>query len=166
MPVREILLLGNPLLWCPSQNVSDIRSSETRQLIGDLAETLSDFRYHQGFGRAIAAPQIGEHRRIIFVKMAGSAQPMPLINPTILRASREMIELWDDCFSFPELMVRVRRHLEITVRYTDEYGSQQTATIRDDLSELLQHEIDHLDGILATDRAINTRSFALRSVVK
>jgi len=166
MPVREILLLGNPLLWRPSQNVGDIRSTETRQIIGDLAETLSDFRDHRGFGRAIAAPQIGEHRRIIFIKMAGSAQPMPLINPTILRASREMMELWDDCFSFPELMVRVRRHLEITVRYTDEYGSEQTATIRDDLSELLQHEIDHLDGILATDRAINTRSFALRSVVK
>jgi peptide deformylase len=166
MPVREILLLGNPLLWRPSQNVSDIRSSETRELIGDLAETLSDFRLRRGFGRAIAAPQIGEHRRIIFVKMSESAHPMPLINPTILRGSREMIEMWDDCFSFPELMVRVRRHLEITVRYTDEYGSQQTATLRDDLSELLQHEIDHLDGILATDRAINARSFALRNVVK
>jgi peptide deformylase len=166
MPVREILLLGNPLLWRPSQNVNDIRSTETRELIGDLAETLSDFRLRQGFGRAIAAPQIGEHRRIIFVKMSVSAQPMPLINPTILRASREVMEMWDDCFSFPELMVRVRRHLEITVRYTDEYGSQQTATLRDDLSELLQHEIDHLDGILATDRAINARGFALRSVVK
>jgi peptide deformylase len=166
MPVREILLLGNPLLWRPSQNVSDIRSSETRELIGDLAETLSDFRLRRGFGRAIAAPQIGEHRRIIFVKMSESAHPMPLINPTILRGSREMIEMWDDCFSFPELMVRVRRHLEITVRYTDEYGSQQTATLRDDLSELLQHEIDHLDGILATDRAINPRGFALRTVVK
>jgi len=166
MPVREILLLGNPLLWRPSQNVNDIHSSETRQLIGDLAETLSAFRSRWGFGRAIAAPQIGEHRRIIFVKLAGSAQPMPLINPTILRASREMMELWDDCFSFPDLMVRVRRHCEITVRYTDEYGSQQTAAFCDDLSELLQHEIDHLDGILATDRAINERSFALRSVVK
>jgi peptide deformylase len=166
MPVREILLLGNPLLWRPSQNVNDIRSTQTRELIGDLAETLSDFRLRRGFGRAIAAPQIGEHRRVIFVKMSESAHPMPLINPTILRASREMMEMWDDCFSFPELMVRVRRHLEITVRYTDEYGSQQTATLRDDLSELLQHEIDHLDGILATDRAINARSFALRSVVK
>ncbi len=166
MPVREILLLGNPLLWHPSQNVNDIRSTETRGLIGDLAETLSDFRLRQGFGRAIAAPQIGEHRRLIFVKMSESAQPMPFINPTILRASREMMEMWDDCFSFPELMVRVSRHLEITVRYTDEYGSEQTATLRDDLSELLQHEIDHLDGILATDRAINPRGFALRSVVK
>jgi peptide deformylase len=166
MPVRDILLLGNPLLWRPSQNVNDICSTETRELIGDLAETLSDFRLRRGFGRAIAAPQIGEHRRIIFVRMSESAQPMPLINPTILRASREMMEMWDDCFSFPELMVRVRRHLEITVRYTDQYGSQQTDTLRDDLSELLQHEIDHLDGILATDRAINARSFALRSVVK
>ncbi|MBO0720984.1 MAG: peptide deformylase [Blastocatellia bacterium] len=166
MPVREILLLGNPLLWCPSQKVNDIHSTETRQLIGDLSATLSDFRQRWGFGRAIAAPQIGEHRRLIFIKLAGSAQPMPLINPTIVRASREMMELWDDCFSFPELMVRVRRHVEITVRYLDDYGSEQTATYRNDLAELLQHEIDHLDGILATDRAINSRSFALRSVVK
>jgi peptide deformylase len=166
MPVREILLLGNPLLWRPSQNVNEIRSRKILEVIQDLAETLSDFRLRHGFGRAIAAPQIGEHYRAIFVKMSESAPPMPLINPTIIRASREMMEMWDDCFSFPELMVRVRRHLEITVRYTDEYGSQQTATIRDDLSELLQHEIDHLDGILATDRAINSRSFALRGVVK
>ncbi|MCI0337485.1 MAG: peptide deformylase [Acidobacteria bacterium] len=166
MPVREILLLGNPQLWHPSQTVSNVRSGETQEIISDLAETLSDFRHRQGFGRAIAAPQIGEHRRIIFVKLSDGAQPMPLINPTIIRASREMMEIWDDCFSFPELMVRVHRHHEVLVRYTDEYGSQQTITLSGDLSELLQHEIDHLDGILATDRAKDTRSFALRRVIK
>ncbi len=166
MPVREILLLGNPQLWHPSQSVSKIRSRETEEIINDLAETLSDFRHRQGFGRAIAAPQVGEHRRIIFVKMSESAEPMPLINPTIVRGSREMMEMWDDCFSFPDLMVRVRRHAEILLRYTDEYGSQQQMSLRGDLSELVQHEIDHLDGILATDRAVDSRSFALRTVVK
>jgi len=166
MPVREILLLGNPQLWHPSQHVAHARSRDTQEIIKDLAETLSDFQYHQGFGRAIAAPQIGEHRRILFVKMSDSAEPMPIINPILVRASREMIELWDDCFSFPDLMVRVKRHVEIVVRYTDEYGSQQVITLRGDQSELLQHEIDHLNGILATDRAIDPRSFALRSVVK
>jgi peptide deformylase len=166
MPVREILLLGNPLLWRPSQRVVDIRSSGTQEIIDDLAATLAEFQHRKGFGRAIAAPQIGEHRRIIFVKMSESAQPISLINPSIIRASREMMEMWDDCFSFPDLMVRVRRHCEIVLRYTDEYGSQQQITCRGDLSELLQHEVDHLDGILATDRAIDARSFALRSVVK
>jgi peptide deformylase len=82
-----------------------------------------------------------------------------------VRASYEQMELWDDCFSLPNLMVRVRRHLEIDVRFLDQHGEQRLLTARDDLSELLQHEIDHLEGILATDRAIDSRSFAMRSEV-
>jgi peptide deformylase len=164
MAVREILLLGNLQLWQPSSVVTDVHATETREIIGDLAATLADFCQRQGFGRAIAAPQIGAHRRILFVKMTdGSFGPAPLINPKIIRASDDMMELWDDCFSFPDLMVRVRRHVEIDVRFTDEHDHSQIITARGDLSELLQHEIDHLDGILATDRAIDARSFALRS---
>ncbi|HYE73344.1 MAG TPA: peptide deformylase, partial [Blastocatellia bacterium] len=105
-------------------------------------------------------PQIGAHKRIIFIN---TGNPFALINPQIIQASREEMELWDDCFSFPDLMVRVRRHVEITVQYQDEHGVEQQMTVQNDLSELLQHEIDHLDGILATDRAIDARSFALRS---
>ena len=168
MAVREILLLGNPQLWQPSQTITDVRTTETKEVISDLAATLENFRASHGFGRAIAAPQIGAQRRILFVNMPackgdGSFGPAPLINPQIVRASDAMMELWDDCFSFPELMVRVRRHVEIDVAYLDESGDQQLVTARGDLSELLQHEIDHLDGILATDRAIDGRSFALRS---
>lgn len=163
MAVREILLLGNPQLWQPSALVTDVRARETQEIISDLAATLADFRARQGFGRAIAAPQIGAQQRMIFVNMG---EPLPLINPSIVRASSEMMELWDDCFSFPDLMVRVRRHVEIEVRYTDAYGATHLLTANNDLSELLQHEIDHLDGILATDRAIDARSFALRSEVE
>ncbi|MEP7339460.1 MAG: peptide deformylase [Acidobacteriota bacterium] len=167
MPIREILLLGNPQLWQPSQAVTDVRATETKEVISDLAATLENFRAGHGFGRAIAAPQIGAHCRILFVNMpacngAGSFGPTPLINPQVVRASDAMMELWDDCFSFPDLMVRVRRHVEIDVAYLDEGGEQQLVTARGDLSELLQHEIDHLDGILATDRAIDARSFAMR----
>jgi peptide deformylase len=166
MPAREILLLGNPLLWQTSLRVTDVRATETQQVISDLAATLADFRAGHGFGRAIAAPQIGAHRRVLFVNMHdGSFGPAPLINPQIVRASTKTMELWDDCFSFPELMVRVRRHVEIDVAYLDESGESKRVTARGDLSELLQHEIDHLDGILATDRAIDARSFALRSEV-
>lgn len=163
MAVREILLLGNPQLWQPSVPVNDFQARETQEIISDLAATLADFRAREGFGRAIAAPQIGAQKRIIFVKMG---EPLPLINPSIVRASGEMMELWDDCFSFPDLMVRVRRNVEIQVRYTDAHGATHLLTANDDLSELLQHEIDHLDGILATDRAIDARSFALRSEVE
>ena len=163
MAVREILLLGNPQLWQPSAPVTDVHARETQEIISDLAATLADFRARQGFGRAIAAPQIGAQQRMIFVNMG---EPLPLINPSIVRASNEMMELWDDCFSFPDLMVRVRRHAEIEVRYTDAHGATHLLTANSDLSELLQHEIDHLDGILATDRAIDARSFALRSEVE
>jgi peptide deformylase len=163
MAVREILLLGNPQLWQPSAPVTDIHGRETAETISDLAATLADFRARRGFGRAIAAPQIGVQRRIIFVNLG---QAMPLINPNMVRASGEQMELWDDCFSFPDLMVRVRRQVEITVRYQDEHGATHLLTARHDLSELLQHEIDHLDGVLATDRAIDARSFALRSEIE
>src|SRR5262245_4069120 len=163
MPVREILLLGNPELWHPSAPISNAKSPETRGLISDLASTLGDFRERSGYGRGIAAPQIGVHRRVIFIEIG---EAMPMINPKIVRASREMMELWDDCFSFPELVVRVRRHVEVDVNYIDEYGDQKVIKANGSLSELLQHEIDHLDGILATDRAIDNRSLALRTVVK
>jgi peptide deformylase len=165
MAVREILLLGNPQLWQPSAAVAEIHSTETQTLVADLADTLADFRLRNGFGRAIAAPQIGAPQRMLFVNMRDGSEPFALINPQIVRASYEQMELWDDCFSLPNLMVRVRRHLEIDVRFHDQHGKERLLTARDDLSELLQHEIDHLEGILATDRAIDSRSFAMRSEV-
>lgn len=165
MPVREILLLGNPQLWQPSSEITAIQTPQTLALIADLADTLADFRLRNGFGRAIAAPQIGVQQRMLFVDMQNGSAPFALINPHIVRASYEQMELWDDCFSLPNLLVRVRRHLEIDVRYLDQTGAEHLLTATDDLSELLQHEMDHLDGILATDRAIDSRSLAFRSEI-
>lgn len=162
MPIRDILILGNPQLWQPSQSVADIHSRTTQDLLQDLSETLANFRATNGFGRAIAAPQIGQHQRMIYTNVNGG---FALINPVITHASDEMFELWDDCFSLPNLMVRVRRHVEITVAFTNEHGVANSLTVNNDLAELFQHEIDHLDGILATDRAINGRSFAMRSEI-
>jgi peptide deformylase len=163
MPVREILLLGNEQLWQRSEPVTRVESRETQEIIRDLAETLGEFRARKGFGRAIAAPQIGVSRRIIFVN---TGEPMPMINPVITHTSDELMELWDDCFSFPDLMVRVRRHYEISVTYRDGLGRLQMLNASGSLSELLQHEIDHLDGILAVDRAIDGRSLALRQEIE
>lgn len=162
MPIREILLLGNQELWHSSDIVADVTSAETHEIIRDLSETLADFRDANKFGRAIAAPQIGVRQRIIFTNVKGG---FALINPVIKEVSQEMFELWDDCFSLPNLLVRVKRHYEIKVDFTDEHGSAQSLTFQNDLSELFQHEIDHLDGILATDRAIDRRAFAMRSEV-
>jgi peptide deformylase len=165
MPVREILVLGNPQLWQPAQAISEVHATETQRLITDLADTLADFRLRNGFGRAIAAPQIGESRRVLFVNLRDGSEPFALVNPHIVRASFDLMELWDDCFSLPNLLVRVRRHLEIDVSFTDQHGVERQLTARNDLSELLQHEIDHLEGILATDRAIDNRSLAMRSEI-
>ena len=161
MAVRDILLLGNPLLWQPAAPVVP-GSVEVRGIVSDLAATLADFRERRGFGRAIAAPQIGQSSRIVFLNVG---EPRALLNPTIVTRSDEQMELWDDCFSFPDLLVRVRRSVEITVRYQDEHGAERELHARNQLAELLQHEIDHLDGILATDRALDPRSIAMRCEV-
>ena len=129
----------------------------------DLSETLAAFRESTGYGRGIAAPQIGQLRRIIFVRMQPSGFCGALINPEIAWASDSQIELWDDCFSFPDLMVRVSRAAQIRVDYFDDRGAKQRIEAEGDLSELLQHEIDHLDGILAVQRAVSPQAFAIRA---
>jgi len=91
------------------------------------------------------------------------AYVMMFKDPVVAALSQEMIELWDDCMSFPDLLVRVRRHACFTMTYHDENWREHQLRIDGVLSELLQHEIDHLDGVLAVSRAIDGASFALQS---
>jgi peptide deformylase len=163
MPEREILQLGNSLLWQRSALVSDIAASRTQNLIGDLRDTLAVFRERTGFGRGIAAPQIGDGQRIIFIRMQPAGFNGALVNPQIVWSSPERMELWDDCFSFPDLMVRVSRAARIRVDYQDDGGAAQTIEAEGDLAELLQHEIDHLDGILAVDQAVAPHALMTRA---
>src|SRR5689334_24685780 len=113
MPQRDILQLGNPLLWQPSARATDIAANQTQALIRDLSDTLAGFRERTGFGRGIAAPQIGALQRIIFIRMQPAGFTSALVNPEIVWSSPERMELWDDCFSFPDLMVRVSRAIRI-----------------------------------------------------
>ena len=149
------------MLWTPAAP-ADPASRDIKELCDDLGATLAEFREKKGFGRAIAAPQIGKLVRVVFL---GVGEPRPLLNPRIVWQSTEQMELWDDCFSFPDLMVRVRRAAWVKVAYQDEHGAERELDAKNQLAELLQHEIDHLDGVLATDRAIDGRSFAMRSEV-
>jgi len=162
MPAREILLLGNPTLMQTSAEITDPAAPETQTLVRDLDHTLAAFRAERGFGRGIAAPQIGRLQRVISVRMFDESFAGPLINPAIAARSDNTIEMWDSCFSFPDLLVRVSRASEITVNYTDQHGQSQTLDADSDLAELLQHEIDHLDGILAVHRAITPAAFMTR----
>ena len=162
MAEKEILRLGNPGLWKVCATVKNTDSAETWQIILDLKDTLEDFKKKNGFGRAIAAPQIGILKRIIYVDFPKAKISGAMINPKIIWQSPEKIQLWDDCFSFPELLVKVERTKEIKVEYLCGDGKNHSVAAKGDLSELLQHEIDHLDGILAVQRAIDGKAFAFR----
>ena len=80
--------------------------------------------------------------------------------------SKNIIEVWDDCLCFPDLLVRVKRHNSCRISYQDEDWKTKEMWLDSDLSELLRHEFDHLDGILAVSRAIDGQSFALKSQKK
>jgi len=159
MAVRDILLLGDPKLY---EVCAELRREELDTLPGivtDLHDTMMDFRERHGAGRAIAAPQIGVMKRIVYMNIDA---PVVFVNPVIDEKSDERITLWDDCMSFPNLLVRVERHRRCRVAWRDEHWEPHTRHLHDDLSELLQHECDHLDGILAVSRAIDSRSFKWR----
>ena len=160
MTVREIYLLGNPKLYERSDPVEAEDLQALRATVEDLHDTLLDFRKRYGAGRAIAAPQIGLTKRLIYMFIH---EPVVFINPSLKDLSPEMIEVWDDCMCFPDLLVKVRRHKQCTIRFKDLQWNDRAMTLTDDLSELLQHEYDHLDGILAVSRAIDGRSFALKN---
>jgi len=163
MPVRTVLQLGDPLLRQKADPVANVTAPEIRSLIRDLADTLAHWRAETGYGRGIAAPQIGVLQRVIFLKLPGE-EPWPLINPEIVARSDEKIIVWDACLSFLSIFMQVERHREITVHYQDLSGRTLTVQAGEErnLSELLQHEIDHLDGILAIDRVIDVKTICTR----
>jgi len=150
---KPVLLLGNPTLRMHSEPVDDFADESLERDVAALKEALEDFRSRNGFGRGIAAIQIGIARRMIALNLGGGL--FVVVNPRIVRRSPEAFRMWDDCMSFPDLVVRVERHCSIDVEYFDEGGNRKEWLGLDQAtSELLQHEIDHLDGVLAIDRAI------------
>lgn len=163
MPVRPVLQLGDPLLRKKAAKVADPTARGIHDLVQDLADTLAQWRSATGYGRGIAAPQLGELRRVIFLKLPG-ADPWPLVNPEIIDSSEEKIIVWDACLSFLSIFMQVERHREVTVRYQTLQGETREFEAGDErnLSELVQHEIDHLDGILAIDRVVDVKTICTR----
>jgi len=159
MTIHRIRLLGDPVLHTPCAPITKPRSAAVRVVVDDLRETLRDAQSRFGMGRALAAPQIGAPVRIVYVEMG---KPMVLINPEILEVGTDDFTVWDDCFSFPNLLVRVLRAYHIRVRYQDARGEFHEVDLERDMAELVQHEIDHLDGVLAVDRPFGPHPFALR----
>jgi len=157
MAARRILQLGDPLLRSVSLPIDP---ADAGPILRDLEDTLAEFRRTHGFGRAISAIQIGAAARVIFMQVDGARYE--LINPEFAWLSPEMFELWDDCFSFPNLMVRLQRHCGIRLKHEQHDGSTGEIEASGALAELIQHEVDHLDGVLAVDRALDRDSLCTR----
>lgn len=154
--VKKILLLGNPDLYKTSEEVK--QGEDLTELIQDLHDTLIDYKQKYHAGRAIAAPQIGVRKRVIYFYVDHA---ITFINPVLTFPDEEKMEVQDDCMSFPNLLVKVKRYQRCTITYKTPEWKEEKMELEGDLSELLQHEYDHLDGILATMRAIDNRSFSL-----
>lgn len=156
--IKPILQLGDSRLYDVSSEISEEDWVNLPQWVEDLHDTLMDYRKTYGAGRAVAAPQIGVFKRLLYMYLD---RPYVFVNPVLTFPDGEMYELLDDCMSFPGLMVRVKRHRRCVLDYLDGKGKPHQMPLEGDLSELLQHEYDHLDGILATMRAVDNRSFVL-----
>jgi peptide deformylase len=157
--LSDLLLLGDPRLYEVCDPVSEAELPRVAGWVADLHQVMQEIRARYNFGRAIAAPQLGIMKRLIYMNID---QPVVFINPELSNLSEEMFELWDDCMSFPHLLVKVKRHTSLTITYRDENWQLREMHLRDDLSELIQHEYDHLNGILCTMRAVDEKSFKWR----
>ena len=157
--LSDLLLLGDPRLHLVSDPVLKSERSLVEGWVKDLHQVMLEIREKYHFGRAIAAPQLGIMKRLVYMNID---KPLVFINPELRGLSEEKFELWDDCMSFPNLLVRVLRHKSLTIDYLDQDWNKQSWNMQDDLSELLQHEVDHLNGILCTMRAIDYRSYKWR----
>jgi peptide deformylase len=156
MALSEILKLGDRRLLEKSITVNSEELPGLITYIEKMDRLILEFRERYGRGRAIAAPQIGLMKRIICIN---TGKPQVLINPVIEDASDEMMEVWDDCMSFPNLLIKLKRHKRIKISFLDMNLQPVVWHLEDDLSELLQHEYDHLDGILAISKAENISCF-------
>lgn len=159
--VREILKLGNLKLYETSQEITKEDADLIKGWITDLHDTLMEYRKIYGAGRAVAAPQIGVQKRLLYMFMD---KAYVFINPVMTFPDDEKYELMDDCMSFPGLIVRVTRYKRADISYLDENLKPQKMHLEGDFSELLQHEYDHLDGILATMRAVDNKSFYMEQM--
>ena len=158
--MKPILQLGNPVLRRESMPVQEF-SWDLKCLADDLADTLLDAKQRYGYGRGIAAPQIGELKRVVFIDTPDFKSA--IVDPTIEALSPATFEVWESCFSFDvSFFVLVDRFWKVKVDYFDLEGNRKALEAKGDLSELLQHEIDHLDGVLATDRMKNKKAVMMR----
>jgi peptide deformylase len=148
MAKRPILILPDERLRAIAEPIAQI-DDEVKQLAKDMLETMYDAP-----GIGLAAPQVGELRRIVVMDLSPEGEapdPIVMVNPEILKYSDETVVTEEGCLSIPELYYDVERPAEVTVRYTDLDGKVIERDAKDRLAICIQHELDHLDGVLYID---------------
>jgi peptide deformylase len=152
----EMHYLGDKVLRQPAKRVAKVDDS-IRQLLKEMLQTM----YSQN-GIGLAAPQIGIHKQIIVIDCQPdnpNTPPLILINPEIKKISKDLCVMEEGCLSIPNVFLDVVRPRSIDVVYKDEYGKQKKMKAMGLLSRVIQHEMDHLNGVLFVDRVQN--KFAL-----
>ncbi len=155
MSILKVARMGHPVLRTKTRPVdrNEIRHATVQKLIDDMIETMTE--YH---GVGLAAPQVHEERRLFVAALnPGSddeepSEPIVLVNPEITRVGSELVEDWEGCLSIPDIRGRVPRAREIKVRALDRRGEKVELHAKNYAARVIQHEADHLDGILFFDR--------------
>jgi peptide deformylase len=159
MTVREIITPQNPILRKKARKVTKFDDPKLQALIDDMVATVIEAP-----GVGLAAPQVAANQRVIVVRLPDDEQAKQeygeeagvlhvVVNPEIIRASREMVDGIEACLSIPGYFGSVERHVAVTVRGQDRDGKPVRIKAQDWLARVFQHEIDHLEGILYIDRA-------------
>jgi peptide deformylase len=148
MPLRDILIIPDPVLRKPSAPVGTI-DGDVRKLIGDMFETM-----YKAPGIGLAAIQVGVPLRVITMDLARKEEPPAprvFINPEIVWSSEDTGEYEEGCLSIPEYYEAVQRPARVRVRYRDETGTEREDEADGIYATCIQHEIDHLNGVLFID---------------
>lgn len=164
MPLlRQIAQLGHPVLRTPAARVALPASEVFRSLVADMRETLRD-----ADGVGLAAPQVYEPWRLLIVAPrpnprypdAPTMEPEVMINPEIIERSDDLVKGWEGCLSIPGIRGNVPRHRRVKVRYSDLDGEEVDREFVDFVARIVQHESDHLEGVVFLDRLESTRDIA------
>lgn len=138
----------DPVLRKKSNPVENPKDQEIDRLIKQMVKTL-----HLNHGIGLAAPQVGKLIRLFIVELDYNLYVM--INPEIKKASKDKVEMEEGCLSFPGIFKPVERSKKVTVSYWDQQGRKKKLKAKGFLARAMQHEMDHLDGILFIDRCKN-----------
>lgn len=148
MAILNIRKIGDPVLRSKAKEVEEV-TDKTRDLLDNMAETMYDAP-----GIGLAAPQVGILQRVIVVDVEDDNGLLELINPEIISVSEEKAIMEEGCLSIPEEKGHVVRAKKVTVRGLNRNGKEVIIEAEDLLARALQHEIDHLDGVLFVDKMV------------